>query len=97
MKKNSTKKKSGMSVEKMVSMGAGVAVLGAGAYYLLGPNAKAHQKKAKALMTKMKKGVRSEMKKAKDASVSLYKLKVSPNLQEKRLKRLPENREKSKK
>jgi len=74
MKKNNTKKKSRMSVGKMVAIGTGVATLGAGTYYLLGPNAKAHQKKAKVLMTKIKKEVGSEMKKAKNVTVSLYKV-----------------------
>lgn len=68
--KNNTKK--GGSFGKKVAIGAGVAALGAGAYYLLGPNAKAHQKKASALFIKMKKEVQSEIKKAKEASTPLY-------------------------
>jgi hypothetical protein len=44
----------------------------AGAYYLLGPNKKAHQKKAKILMAKMEKEVMSEMKKAKNVTMSVY-------------------------
>jgi hypothetical protein len=72
MKKNNTKKKSGMSGGKIVAIGTGVAAAGAGAYYLLGPKAKAHQKKASMLMAKMKKEVVSEVKKAKKISAPLY-------------------------
>ena len=70
--KNTNKKMSG--VEK-VAIGAGVAALGAasaGAYYLFGPKAKAHQKKAEMLMAKMKKEVLSEAKKAKSATMPVY-------------------------
>lgn len=68
MKKGNTKKKDGMSGGKMATM----ATLGAGVYYLLGPDAKAHQKKASVLMGKIKKEVGSEMKKAKKASEPMY-------------------------
>lgn len=66
------KKKSGMSVGSKVALGAGVAALGAGAFYLLGPNAKAHQKKVSVLANKMKKEVTKEVKKAKAVTVPLY-------------------------
>lgn len=56
----------------MVAVGAGVAALSAGAYYLMGPNAKKHQKKAKSLMVKMKKQVASKIKKAKVVTTPLY-------------------------
>lgn len=69
MKKNTKKGVSGG--KKMVAV-AGLAAIGAGAYYLLGPNAKANQKKASALLVKMKKEVESEIKKAKEVSVPLY-------------------------
>lgn len=72
MKKNTKK---GMSGAKKVAIGAGVvaaSVATAGAYYLLGPNAKAHQKKASSLLAKMKKDVASEIKKVKEVSVPLY-------------------------
>ncbi|MFA5932316.1 MAG: hypothetical protein WC793_02985 [Candidatus Paceibacterota bacterium] len=61
-----------MSVGKKVAIGAGLAAVGAGAFYLLGPNAKAHQKKVSALATKMKKEVTKEVKKAKAVTVPLY-------------------------
>jgi flagellar basal body-associated protein FliL len=64
-----------MSGAKKVAIGAGVAVLSAasaGAYYLFGPKAKAHQKKATMLMTKMKKEVMSEIKKAKTVTMPVY-------------------------
>ncbi|MDP9249002.1 MAG: hypothetical protein M3M85_00620 [bacterium] len=51
---------------------AGAAVLGAGAYYLLGPNKTAHQKKAKALYEKMKREVKKEAKRAKELSLPVY-------------------------
>ncbi len=71
MKENNKK----MSVGKKVAIGAGVATLSAasaGAFYLFGPKAKAHQKKAGVLMAKMKKEVLSEVKKAKDATMPIY-------------------------
>jgi hypothetical protein len=65
-----------MSVGKKVAIGAGLAAVGAGAFYLLGPNAKAHQKKVSALAMKMKKEVAKEVakevKKAKAATMPLY-------------------------
>ncbi len=60
---------------KKVAIGATVAALSAvtgGAYYLLGPNAKAHQKKANILRTKIQKEVQREVKKAKEVTVPLY-------------------------
>jgi len=72
MKKNNTKKKSVMSGGKMLAGVAGAAALGAGAYYLLGPKAKAHQKKAKTLMAKMQKEIGSEIKKAKEQGTPMY-------------------------
>lgn len=62
------KKNKGISSGKI----AAVAALGAGAYYLLGPKAKMHQRKAKVLMAKMKKEVSSEIKKAKQVSTPIY-------------------------
>jgi hypothetical protein len=59
MKKN--KKMS--SGKKMVL--AGAAAVGAGAYYLLGPDAKKHQKKASGLMGKIKKEVEIGIEKGK--------------------------------
>jgi len=55
-----------------VAVGAGIAALGAGAYYLFGPKAKTHQKKAKALMEKMKKEVMNEIKKVKKVTPPIY-------------------------
>ncbi len=79
MKKNQkkviTNKKSGISAGKKVAIGAGVAALGvatAGAYYLLGPNAKAHQKKASILMAKMQKEAMQKAKKVKNLTEPLY-------------------------
>lgn len=71
-KKVVAKKKGGMSGGKILAAGAGVAALGAGAYYLLGPKAKAHQKKAATLMAKMKKEVSKEVNKAKEVTTPFY-------------------------
>ena len=66
------KKKSGMSGGKKLAIGAGVAALAGGAYYLLGPDAKKHQKKASDLVSKIKKEVDREVKKAKENSGPMY-------------------------
>ena len=65
-------KKGKISVGKVVALGAGVAALGAGAYYFLGPNGKKNQKKVKVLMTKMEKEVGSKMKKVESATLPIY-------------------------
>ncbi len=49
-----------------------MAALGAGAYYLFGPNGKANQKKAKALYAKMKTEVKKEVKKVKEVTPPMY-------------------------
>ncbi len=67
-----TNNKRGMSKGAMVAIGAGAAALGAGAYYLLGPKRKEHQKKAKAMMDKMKKEVIHQVKNAKEISLPIY-------------------------
>lgn len=69
----SNKKK--MSGAEKVAIGAGVAVLSAasaGAFYLFGPKAKAHQKKAGAFMAKMKKEVANNVKKAEKVTKPFY-------------------------
>jgi hypothetical protein len=75
MKKTKTVVKKGMSKGKMVAAGAAVAAAaaaGAGAYYLLGPNKKAHQKKAAVLMGKIKKEVVKDAKAAQKLGAPLY-------------------------
>lgn len=65
----------GISKSKKVAIGGAVVALsaiGAGAYYLLGPDGKKNQKKALALVGKMKKEIISEVKKAKKLSVPAY-------------------------
>jgi hypothetical protein len=69
-------KKNAVSGKGMAAAAAGAAAIGAGAYYLLGPNAKAHQKKASALMNKMKKEVAKEIKKVKELTPPLYRKAV---------------------
>ena len=64
-----------MSTGKKVAIGAGIVAIGAatgGAYYILGPNAKEHQRKAAALLGKIKKEVIREVKKAKEISTPIY-------------------------
>ena len=70
-KKNNTKKESGGIGGKILATGVGAA-LGAGAYYLLGPDSKKHQKKVSVLMSKMKTEVEKEIKKSKEISTPLY-------------------------
>jgi hypothetical protein len=50
---------------KVVAGVATVAAIGAGAYYMLGPNGKKNQKKAKVLAGKIKKEVAKDSKKLK--------------------------------
>jgi uncharacterized protein HemX len=66
MSKNNKNKIRGAAVS------AGMAAIGAGAYYLLGPNSKAHQKKAKALVAKMKKEAESDFQKVKKVGTPIY-------------------------
>jgi hypothetical protein len=65
-----------MSKGKILAVGAGLAAVGAGAYYLAGPNGKKNQEKIKALAGKLKKdGVRVVAKAKKDGSKVLVKAK----------------------
>jgi len=64
--------KNGISKSKIVAVGAGLATIGAGAYYLFGPNAKIHKKKATALLSKMKTEAIREVKKAKEVGIPAY-------------------------
>jgi hypothetical protein len=66
-----TKNKSGDG-KMIAATAAGAAAVGAGVYYLFGPNGKANQKKAKALVSKIKNDVKREVKKAKEISVPMY-------------------------
>jgi len=66
------KKKNKIGGKGMAAAAAGAAALGAGAYYLFGPNKKEHQKKAKVLMGKMRKEIVREAKKAKAVTIPVY-------------------------
>jgi len=66
------KKKAGSSAGAAVAVGAGVAVLGAAAYLLFGPEGKKHRKDLKSWMLKMKGEVMEKMEKAKDLSAEAY-------------------------
>jgi hypothetical protein len=72
MKKVIKHKKGGISGDKVLVGVAALGAAGAGAYYLLGPKAKAHQKKVSALFTKIKKEVEVEVKKAKEVGTPIY-------------------------
>ena len=80
MKKETTKTKKGMSDGKKMAVAgvvtAGVAAIGSAAYMFLGPDGKKNQKKAKALIGKMEKEVKSKIKMAKDMSEPMYKKAV---------------------
>ena len=65
-------KKGKLSKGKMAAIGAGVAALGAGAYYLLGPDGKKHQKKVKDFAVKTGKKVKKEIEKAKKFAKPIY-------------------------
>ena len=58
------KNKKGMGAGEITAIGAGVAALGAGAYYMLGPDGKAHQKKAGKWMKDMENKLETKVKPA---------------------------------
>lgn len=66
------KQKKGMSVGKEVAIGAGIAAVGAGAYYLFGPKGKQHQRKAKAWAVEMEKDVEKKINKVKSITEPIY-------------------------
>ena len=71
-KKVTPQKKGGMSAGKAVAIGAGVAAVGAGAYYFLGPKGKQHQKEAKVWIIEMEAEIEKKIKKAKEVTKPLY-------------------------
>ncbi len=64
------------SIISGVALAASIAALGASVYYLLGPKAKAHQKKAKALLEKVRDDVIGEVKKIKEVTPPVYQKAV---------------------
>lgn len=70
--KKPTTKKSTVSTGKIVAVSAGIAALGAGAYYLLGPDAKKNQKKVGAWMDTAEKEISAVVTKAKKVSEPIY-------------------------
>lgn len=66
MTKKKQAKKSSVSASKVAVIGAGIAALGTGAYYLLGPKSKKHQKKAAVWMSKMQKEIEKKATTAQD-------------------------------
>lgn len=65
-------KKGGVSTGNLVAIGAGLAALGAGAYYLLGPDGKKHQQKAAAWMSKMEKEAMKKLSAIKEVTKPVY-------------------------
>lgn len=57
---------------KAIAIGAGIAAIGAGAYYLLGPDGKKNQKKVHAWAVKMEKEADKKIKAIKNASEPVY-------------------------
>ncbi|MFA5996459.1 MAG: hypothetical protein WC790_01925 [Candidatus Paceibacterota bacterium] len=72
-KKVVKKKKSGMSAGTAAAIGVGVAAVGAGAYYFLGPKGKQHREKAEVWMTKMETDIEKKLKKTKSVTLPLYR------------------------
>jgi arginyl-tRNA synthetase len=69
-------KKGGMSAGKVAAVGAGVAALGAAAYYFLGPNGKKNQKAMKGWMMEAKTKIVKNIEKAKQMTEPMYKMMV---------------------
>lgn len=67
-----TKVEKSSNIKKVIATGAGVAILGATAYLLLGPDGKKNQKAVKNWAIKMKKEVVDEFKKAKKYTKPVY-------------------------
>lgn len=61
-----------MSAGKVAAIGAGIAAVGAGAYYLFGPQGRQHRGKTKAWMTEMEIEVEKRLRKAKRITGPLY-------------------------
>ncbi|MFA5934803.1 MAG: hypothetical protein WC827_02900 [Candidatus Paceibacterota bacterium] len=61
-----------ISVGKVAAVGAGVAAVSAGAYYLFGPKGKQHQRMAKNWLVKMEKDIEIKIKKAKSVTKPIY-------------------------
>lgn len=57
--------KNKITKKKIVALGVGAAALGAGAYYLLGPNGKKHQKLVKNKAMKIEKVIEKKLAKKK--------------------------------
>ncbi len=72
MKSKKQIKKKGISTGKVVAIGAGLATLGAGAYYFLGPNGTKNRKNAKVWMTSMKKEVEKKVALAQKVTAPVY-------------------------
>ena len=65
-----------MSAGKVAAVGAGVAALGAAAYYFLGPNGKKNQKAMKGWMMEAKTKIVKNIEKAKQMTEPMYKMMI---------------------
>jgi gas vesicle protein len=65
-------KKKGVSAKTIIGVGAGVAVLGAAAYILFGPNGKKNQKAIKGWAVKMKGEIIEKFEEAKELTEPVY-------------------------
>jgi hypothetical protein len=70
--KNTKKNVAHISNKAMVGIAAGVAAAAAGAYYLMGPKGKAHQRKAVAWVKGMTGEIKREVKSAKKMTTPIY-------------------------
>lgn len=70
MKKSAKKK--GASAGKITAVGIGMAAVGAGMYYFLGPKGKQNQKKAVKWMSEIEKEVEKKLKKATRVSEPVF-------------------------
>ena len=66
------KKNNNNDLAENAMMGAGLAILAAGAYFFLGPDGKKHQKKMRGWMVRMKGEVLEKLEDAKDVSEPVY-------------------------
>ena len=65
-------KKNKVSTGKKIALGVGIAGATAGAYYLFGPKSKAHQKKAKMVLSEVKEAVEKKVKKLERITKPMY-------------------------
>lgn len=70
--KKNTKKSTGVSVGKVVALGAATAALAAASYYFFGPEGKKNRNNLKSWMIKMKGEIIEKMESAKEVTEEVY-------------------------